>query len=274
MKQLIELLSKHKSVGFLISTLVITILLFITLLLYGNTMLAFKEGAKLDQESEYPSTTISVEGKGKVVALPNIAQFSFTVSERAETSQLAQQLATTKINSVVEALVAAGITETDIKTSSYNIYPNYSYETREVSIDFGSSATTSGESVITSYEASQTTEIKFRNINEAGNLITLVGQKGVSNVSGVQFVVDDEDVIGGEARALAIADAKMNAAEIAQELGVELVRIVSYYENSAGSPEPYYNTARMSEGGFSVAPKLSPGEEEIVKTVSITYEIR
>ena len=273
MKQLIELLSKNKTVGFLVATLGITILLFITLLLYGHTMLAFKEGTKIDRTSEYPSNTITVEGKGEVKVLPNIAQFSFTVSERAESSARAQELASEKINEITEALIGAGIADVDIKTSSYNIYPNYTYETQELSIP-GGTTSRSGESVITSYEASQTTDVKVRNVNEAGNLLALVGQRGVSNVSGVQFVIDDRDLIAEEARALAIKDAKSDALKIAKELGVTLVRIVSYYENTGGYMEPQYDIMRSEAAVTNFAPKLSPGEDTIAKTVSVTYEIR
>lgn len=272
MKDIIEILSRHKAVGFLVATLSITIMLFLTLFLYGKTMVAFKDSGIWGRDG-YPDNTISIEGYGEVNAIPNIAEFSFTVSERSESSEEAQRLATTKINEVTESLIENGIEETDIKTISYNIYPNYSYINSRMCIE--GNCPDVREPVITSYEVSQTTSVKIREVDMAGDFIALVGQQGVSNVSGLNFVVDDREVLEQEAAALAIADAKENAYKIAKELGVKLVRIVGYYESYDGGPMPYGGDSFMMKAEVaSMSPNISTGESTVSKSVNITYEIK
>jgi len=82
-----------------------------------------------------------------------------------------------------------------------------------------------------------------------------------------------------EARAAAIEDARMKAKALAKDLGVRLVRVTGFWENSG----PYYSyDVARSESAYGLggatnaapAPELPTGESEIVSRVSVTYEIR
>src|SRR3989344_4979185 len=62
---------------------------------------------------------ISVEGEGRVTAIPDVAEVSFTVSEDADTVLVAQEAVTKKVNVALALLKDSGIEDKDIKTQTY-----------------------------------------------------------------------------------------------------------------------------------------------------------
>src|SRR5690242_17827556 len=73
----------------------------------------------------YPQSTIMVTGEGEAFAIPDVASFSFTVTEASETVESAQAELDTKMKKEMDLLKAEGIEEKDIKTLNYNVYPKY-----------------------------------------------------------------------------------------------------------------------------------------------------
>jgi len=217
--------------------------------------------------------TISVSGKGEVVAVPDVATFSFSVSEEAPVVADAQKRATDKTNGILDFLKKNGVEDKDIKTTSYNIYPRYEY-TGDKYNQYGT-----GKRVLAAYVVSQSVEVKARKIDTAGTLLSGIGEYGASDVSGLTFSVDKYDDLVKEARAKAIAEARTNADKLADDLGVSLVRVISYYDQNPGPI--YYAKSAMMESAYGMggdaaapAPQLPGGENKIVSNVSVTYEIR
>ena len=127
---------------------------------------------------------------------------------------------------------------------------------------------------------SQTVQVKVRDTDDAGNVLTALGDAGVTNVFGPSFAIDDPEALKEEARNQAIAEARAKAKTLAGELDVRLVRVVSFWENTNDYyPYPYgVAEARAVDSavgfGGAVAPELPVGENEVTSRVSITYEIR
>jgi uncharacterized protein len=219
--------------------------------------------------------TITVEGKGEVVAVPDIGTFSFSVEAEGETASVAQEQSGTKINEILSYLKEQGIEDKDVKTADYNLYPKYNYE--DVPCAFGSYCPPR-EPVQDGFTVSQTVTVKVRKTDQAGALIAGVGERGATNISGLNFTVDDIEALSVEAREKAIADAKAKADILARDLGVKITRLVSFYESNVGMPMPYEAkgmemSAVASDGDFGGA-NMPVGEESTTVTVSITYEIR
>ncbi len=102
-----------------------------------------------------------------------------------------------------------------------------------------------------------------------------LGSTGVSNLNGPNFAVDNEDGLKAQARKEAIDDAKSKAEVLAKDLGVSLVKIVSFSDSNAGYPIMYANSAKMDAVAAAPAPaELPKGENTISSDVTITYEIR
>ena len=103
-----------------------------------------------------------------------------------------------------------------------------------------------------------------------------VGKLNVSNVSGLQFVIDDPDALTAEARSKAIDDAKAKAVELSRQLGVSLGRVINFSE-SGNQPIYFAKSEIMSmgvDGANTPIPEVPAGQNKITSHVSITYEIK
>jgi len=237
----------------------------------------------------YPQSTIAVSGSGEAYAVPDIATFSFSVTETGSTVKQAQEKADAKINKALAVVREAEVEDKDIKTTNYNVYPKYEWSNaicpRSESVSAVSSGVSTaiycppGKQVLTGYEVNQSIVIKVRDTEKVGDLVTKVGASGVSNISGVEFAVDDKDQYVAQAREEAINEAKAKAKVLAKQLGVHLGRILYYNENGN---YPVYYSAEGKGGGLdmavsSAAPRaaeLPSGETKITSDISITYELK
>src|SRR3990167_4409339 len=172
-----------------------------------------------------PATnTITVSGEGEVFAVPDMAEFSLTVREEAEVVSDAQETAAEKVNNIITYLKGTGVEEKDIKTTSYNVYPKYEWQ-EIVCITYPCPR---GSQEQVGFEVTQTLSVKVKDTKLAGELLSGVGGRGASDVSGLSFTIEDEDTLKAEARALAIDDAREKATVLAGELKVKLVRVVDF----------------------------------------------
>lgn len=220
-------------------------------------------------------TVISVTGTGEVLAKPDIGQFSFSVRAEGSDAASAQDASAQSINAIIDYLKDADVDEGDIKTQNYNLNPKYTYEER---ICPAGSFCPPGERVIDGYEVYQTVSVKVRDLDNAGNLITGVGERGATNISGLNFTIDDTDVLKAEAREQAIADAKEKAKQLADDLGVKLVRMTGFWEADGGYYEPmpygFGVDMAMEESRAVSAPQLPTGENTVTSRVDISYEVK
>jgi uncharacterized protein YggE len=225
----------------------------------------------------YPQRTIMASGEGEAYAIPDIASFSFGSTESGDTVKEAQKKVDAKINKALSAIKDAGVEEKDIKTVGYNVYPKYEWE----QIYCITTPCPGGKNVLKGYEVSQTISVKVRDTSKAGDLITKIGTVGVTNISGLEFTVDDREKYVSMAREQAIAKAKANAKQMAKDLGVRLGKLM-YFNENGNYPMYYGMDAKAGMGGemmqTSVAPavraEVPTGETKITSSVSITYEIK
>lgn len=236
--------------------------------LVSYAVVNFERSATSDYEA-----TISVTGEGEVLAIPDVGQFSFSVAAEADTAAAAQEASGTAINEILAYLREQGIEDKDIKTENYNLYPRYRFEERICPMG---SYCPPGERVQDGFEVSQTIMVKVRETDRAGEIIAGVGERGATNISRLNFIIDDIESLQVEAREQAIEDAQEKAERLAKQLGVKLTRIVSFYEDSGY--QPYFNervmmAADSAEAGFGGA-EMPRGEESTKISVNITYEIK
>ena len=143
------------------------------------------------------TNTISVSGEGEVFAVPDIATFSVSVRETAKEVKDAQTAATKKGNDIIAYLKGEGIEEKDVKTTDYSVNPQYEW-TQRVCPEGGYCPP--GKQVLTGFQVSQTLSVKVRDTKKAGDLLSGVGSRGATEVSGLTFENDDEDDLNQEGR--------------------------------------------------------------------------
>lgn len=219
------------------------------------------------------TNTITVDGTGDATAIPDVATFSFSVNETAKTVADAQTAATAKINAALASVRAAGVADKDISTESYSIDPHYEYSGGVCTATYCPPS----KQTLTGYDVSETISVKIRDLTKAGDIFTTIGSIGVQNVNGLSFSIDDPSSIQADARGKAIADAQSKANELAKQLGVSLVRIVSFSEGSSQAPRPIMYAMDSKAAGATaapMAPEIPAGQQKITDNVEITYQIK
>ena len=253
------------------------VLIMLALFLLGEAVSVIK-GIQYVGSGVQATNTINVSGEGEVFAVPDTAEFSISVDEKAKDVATAQTAATKKNNDIIAYLKGQGIDQKDIQTADYSVNPTYEYQ--NASCPASSSGAVvycpPGKQVLAGYEVMQTLSVKVRDTAKAGTILSGVGSLGASNVSGLSFTVADQDLLDAQARDKAISDAKTKAEALAKSLGVSLGRVVSFNEN--GNYPVYakatYSMAADGRGGAAPSPELPVGQNKITSNVSITYEIK
>jgi len=219
-----------------------------------------------------PATdTITVSGTGKASMAPDVAKITFSVQHTEPKVADAQAATTEQANAALAFVKEKGIADKDIKTLSYNVYPQYEYARC-----FAGEVCPPNTPKISGYQVSETIQVTVRNLDLTGDLLQGLGSLEVQNISGPNFTLDNPNAGQDAARANAIDDAKVKAQILARQLGVRLVKIVNFNESTGGYPVMYSTMAKDSVGGMGGAatPEVPLGENEYNSTVSITYEIR
>lgn len=245
------------------TTLLTALRVLIGLLVISAIFVAVSINQKLNTAAT--TNTVSFSGEGKVLAKPDVAVIDFSIVTEAATSKAAQDANSEKSNKITDFLKKQKIEDKDIKTTSYNIYPQYEYPR------YG------GVPRIKGYQVSQTIEVKIRNLENVSSVLDGVVTAGANQVGNLNFKIDDPEKLKAEARAKAIADAKKKADELKDQVGIKLGKIVNFSEGVSGYPVPMYETMAKGMGGGvggGVVPSVPSGENEITVDVTITYQIK
>jgi hypothetical protein len=208
--------------------------------------------------------SISVNGVGRVKAEPDVADISLGVTKQGEDATSASQEAATTMDAVIQALLAAGVAEEDIQTSSISLNPIYDWDNNPPTIE--------------GWEASNLVNVTVRDITAVGDVVDAATAAGATNVNGITFRVDDPTAAEADARSAAVADARAKADQLAADAGVTIVGVISISESGAQPPMPlYYQSDTMAMGAASAemakTPVL-PGQVELSITVFVQYEIQ
>ena len=217
---------------------------------------------------------ITVTGEGKIAAKPDVARITATVLTQEESLADAQQDNAKKSQAVVDYLKRAGVAEKDIKTTSYNIFPQYSYPRP---CPFGVyPCPPEGPPQIVAYQVRNSVEITVRDLAKSSDILSGVVAAGANEVSGIIFTIDDPDALQAQAREEAIDEAREKAKALAENLGRRLGRIMNFSEGGSFPPPVFFERglADGKGGGGFAPPAVEPGQNEIVVTVSITYEFK
>ena len=204
--------------------------------------------------------TITLSAQGEATVAPDTARFTASVITRGSNPKVVQGDNAELMNAFIDYLKGEGVEEGDIKTSGYNLFPRYNY------ID--------GRQIVAGYELNQSLQVTVRDIAKAGELLSGAVDNGANQVSSIQFFVDDTDVFKKNARQEAFDKAREKAEEMAKQAGVKIGKVVSFSESSSGYQPPIYFERSMGIGGGGGSPTVEPGSQDIIVTVTVTYEIK
>ena len=205
----------------------------------------------------------TVEGKAEATAVPDSALISFGVTKDAATVQQAKDEVNKITNQITDEIKKLGVEVKDIKTTNYSVNPQYDY--------------TFGKQQLRGYTVAADMQVKLKPIDQANKAIDIATKLGATNVSGVQFVLEEsqQKALEDKTRKEAINNAKEKAKSLADAAGIRLGRIIDVQENGGGQPPVIYAMKAMDRAeGAPQAPstELNPGENKISISVTLSYE--
>jgi uncharacterized protein YggE len=202
-------------------------------------------------------------GEGKATAIPDIAQITLGITVTSDSVKKAQDQANKTINKIQEDIKKLGIPEKDIKTTRYNLNPTYDWQ---------------GEKPrITGYEVSIYLEVKVRDFEKINNVIDTATADGANLIGNLEFLLDDQKLkeIKNKAREEAIKEAKEKGESLAKAAGIRLGRILNIRESIVSPWEPQvFAMAKKESETEETQTQISPGEQEIRISVTLTYETK
>ncbi len=207
---------------------------------------------------------ISVSGEGKAYVKPDIATVNLGVKTEGVKSTDVVDKNNKTVNAIIKAVKDLGVEEKDIKTTQYNLYPQYNY-------------TELKGRIFTGYVLDQQITVKIRNFDKISDVLDKAASNGATTISDMQFTVDNPETARAEARQKAIDEARQKAQDIAKSSGLSLGKLVNISENYGGGyPQPMYGIggAGAMDSAKSIAPQIQTGQQEVDVTVSLTYRVR
>ncbi len=217
----------------------------------------------INQEAQPVLRTLNVNGAGQVSLTPDVAYIYIGVHDEGATASEAVDANKAHTSAVIAAIKDAGVSDKDINTSNFSIWPSQQY---------APDGTING----TIYMVDNTVYVIVRDITTLGDLLDAAITAGANTINSIQFDIADKKDAVKEARAKAVTDAQAQAQELADAAGVTLgdIQNISYYDNSA---YPTYEGKGGGGGGVAYADAavpIQPGQLNISVSVSIVYEIK
>ena len=211
-------------------------------------------GADAATTATAPSTdTVTVSGTGTVTAVPDQAEFDFTVQTKGATAAgvLSRNGAATK--AVIAAVEAAGVAQADIQTEQVSLDPVQSSD---------------GTSIV-GYTASDTIDVTKLSIAKAGDVVDAAVGAGATDVSGPSLTLSSQDALYNQALKNAVAQAKTKAQALADAAGLNLGGVVTMVEGGGNVTPLPFAVGAASSGNTPI----QPGTQDVQATVTVTYAL-
>src|SRR3989338_10203588 len=207
--------------------------------------------------------TITVNGEGKVSAVPDIGQVSLGIKTSNAKVEIARQENVTKMNALIAAVKALGVDSKDITTTQYAINPQYDW--------------VEGRQILRGYDINQAVSVKIRALDKIGAVLDAAGKAGANQIGGLNFTIDEPEVLRQQAREKALQNATDKAAALAKIGNVKLGKLVSFSEAGGSTPPLFYERTMMlkaeADQASGAVPTMEPGSQDIISNVTVTYEV-
>jgi uncharacterized protein len=211
--------------------------------------------------------TVTIEGRGEVMAAPDMAQINSGVTTQGASAREALDANTAAMAELIAELKAAGIEPRDIQTSGFSVNPNYVYTDERDANGYSLPPKING------YQVSNTVTVTVRALDTLGSILDKSVTVGANTVNGVSFAVAEPSELYDDARKAAFADARAKAELYATAAGGTLDEILSISETQGfNNPQPYPMYARAEMAADAKVP-VEAGELAFAITVNVQWEL-
>jgi uncharacterized protein len=212
------------------------------------------------QNATPPIESVTVSGIGRVTLTPDRYTFTVGVQTVAATVDDALRENNSRVAAVIAALKKNGAKDSEIRTSSFSIYPQQDYQQGHLPR-------------ITGYQVNNSITVKRDQVGDAGKLLQAAVSAGVNTSSGLQFEVSDPTRGRDEGLRAAFNDAKAKAALLAAAAGRPLGRALYINEDGASQPPPIPRPMAMKAEVQQEVP-VEAGTQELTFSITATFELR
>ncbi len=236
----------------------------------GTNFLAQRNTGAIDQNSVNEAfgqtilgirqNVITVTGEAMKYVQPDQVIINFGLETQALTADQASSMNADTMNKVIDAVKALGITDKELSTSGYNIYPNYDSTGR----------------IITGFTVSNTVSVKTSMLDKAGQIIDAAVKAGANRVDGIFFGLSDETAKAQKEQLIgdAVNDAKVKAEKALEQLNEKIIGVksVSVEQVSVPPPVPIYERAVPTIAGATPTPVFK-SEQQVSMTATVIFLI-
>lgn len=203
-------------------------------------------------------TTISVSATGDAQAEPDVAVLNLESRATAEDPRAATEKLAANVSQLRSALLEAGVSEDQIRTTDYNLYEEP---------DRGEPRQAANE---TRYVAQQGIAVDVENTSRVGSLLDVAVANGATGVRNVEFTLSEETQSDLRNQALeeAMGSARTQAETLAATEDVQITGVESISAGDDG-PRPFVSqdVAALEESGT----QIDSGPVTVRATVKVTY---
>ena len=199
-------------------------------------------------------TKLSVTGSGTVLVESDLAIVTVGVQETSKDVLEAQSTVNEKIAAIKQALLDAGVEESEINTDSINIYANYDYS--------------DNTEVIVGYTARNSLSVRTTDMDNVGSLIDAAFVAGANTLDNVQFTVQDDTQAREQALTMAVEDARRKADVLASAAGLQVASIESISEGGVS----VYDSMRNYAADTVMAAKESGSAGTLVQAALVSVD--
>src|SRR3954465_10036579 len=227
------------------------------LLAYGLTPLISQA-----QDTSAPSTTVSqiaVVGRGEIKVSPDRATIQISVQTRAASAAAAASENAAKQQSVMNALRALGLTNDQLSTLNYNVYPEQRYQEGK-------------DPVIVGYNVTNTILVEVRKLSQVGVVIDAALSHGANMITSLNFVASNTEAARRSAIAQAIEKARADAEVAARAAHGSLGNLLEINVGSyAPVPPRPLVMFRAAAGAAQAETPINPGEDTVAVDVNTRW---
>ena len=208
-----------------------------------------------------PPPYISASAIGEARVVPDRAMVSVAVESQGTSAAKAGADNAAKQTSVIDAVKAVGVAAAQIRTSGYNVFPEYSRSSDEKGPR------------ISGYRAHNTVQVEVRAIDLVGKVIDAALAAGATNIGGVSLFASSTDAPRKEALQQAVAKARAEAEAVATASGGSLGPLAELAIEPVGGPQPLVRQEAMfSARGSAAATPIETGEIVVQAMVRVRWQ--
>ena len=203
---------------------------------------------------------ISVIGEASIQVPPTLALITLGVTDEAEQAVDAMRTVSKSMVAVIDRLHRAGLDPDDMQTQQISVSPNWARS---------GSLSSSNDRKITSFSASNTLQVRVRDLDKLGEILDQVLQAGANEFRGLQFGVSDPAEVQNQIRGSAVEDAIRKAEQLAKAAAVTLGPVMSITDQGGGGG----GRPMAMEMARSSAMPVEAGQLSFSHNVSVVFAI-